>query len=248
MGWSYRKSFGSGPFRVNFSKSGISYSVGVKGARVNVGPRGTFVHLSSHGISYRKKIGTAPVSSRQQANLPRAFEPGHHIASAAVEQLTDSDSKAFIDELTQKSGQTSYVGLFGTFPLILFLSILAFTTFSTKTRVAQPQTDSALVYVTSDIGANVRAKADPKSPIVKTALGGQAFLPADSTNSKWLNLRIISIVVCPNPPCASLRGYRRPSGAGQSLRSMHPDRWMDRFYIWFRWLIKFDKRRFERNG
>lgn|GEM_PF-1905766 len=26
MGWSYRKSFGSGPFRINFSKSGISYS------------------------------------------------------------------------------------------------------------------------------------------------------------------------------------------------------------------------------
>jgi hypothetical protein len=44
MSWSYRKSFGSGLFRVNFSKSGVSYSVGVKGARVNIGPKGTYVN------------------------------------------------------------------------------------------------------------------------------------------------------------------------------------------------------------
>ncbi|MDB5122433.1 MAG: hypothetical protein JWP94_562 [Mucilaginibacter sp.] len=56
MGWSYRKSFGSGPFQINFSQSGISYSVGVKGARVNVGPQGTYVNLSSHGVGYRRKI------------------------------------------------------------------------------------------------------------------------------------------------------------------------------------------------
>jgi len=107
-------------------------SISQKAALVNVGPGETFVHLSSHGISYRKKIDGAPVSPVQPENLPGAFEPGHHIASAAVEHLTDSDSKSFINELTQKSGQTSYVGLFGTFPLILFLSILAFTTFNTN--------------------------------------------------------------------------------------------------------------------
>ena len=34
MGFSYRKSVKMGPFRVTASKSGISYSAGVKGVRV----------------------------------------------------------------------------------------------------------------------------------------------------------------------------------------------------------------------
>jgi hypothetical protein len=77
MGWSYRKSFGSGPFRVNFSKRGISYSVGVKGARMNFGPRGTYVNLSSHGIKYRRKLqGTGqahqPYAQPDMQTLPVA--------------------------------------------------------------------------------------------------------------------------------------------------------------------------------
>ena len=34
MGFRYRKSFKAGPFRATVSKSDISYSAGVKGARV----------------------------------------------------------------------------------------------------------------------------------------------------------------------------------------------------------------------
>ena len=34
MGWRYRKSLNLGPFRLNFSKSGIGYSVGGKYFRV----------------------------------------------------------------------------------------------------------------------------------------------------------------------------------------------------------------------
>ena len=38
MGWQYHKSLVYSNFRINFSKSGISYSVGVKGARKSGGP------------------------------------------------------------------------------------------------------------------------------------------------------------------------------------------------------------------
>jgi hypothetical protein len=124
MGWSYRKSFGSGPFRVNFSKRGISYSVGMKGARVNVGPRGTYVSLSSHGISYRRKIGEVPHQStpvpQPTFNQVLYHEP-HNIASADVTQLTDTDSKDFVSELTNKSAQIVYTKWFGIFPLVLSL-------------------------------------------------------------------------------------------------------------------------------
>jgi hypothetical protein len=40
MGWSYRKSFRLGPFRVNLSRSGVGYSLGGRGFRVGVDSRG----------------------------------------------------------------------------------------------------------------------------------------------------------------------------------------------------------------
>lgn len=41
MGWRYRKSVKAGPFRLNFSKSGIGYSVGSKHYRVTKTAKGT---------------------------------------------------------------------------------------------------------------------------------------------------------------------------------------------------------------
>jgi Protein of unknown function (DUF4236) len=40
MGWSFRRSKSLGLFRLNFSKSGIGYSFGVKGARIGVNSKG----------------------------------------------------------------------------------------------------------------------------------------------------------------------------------------------------------------
>lgn len=40
MGWSFRRSITLGPFRINFSKSGISYSFGAAGYRTGVNARG----------------------------------------------------------------------------------------------------------------------------------------------------------------------------------------------------------------
>jgi hypothetical protein len=40
MGWSFRRSKKFGLFRLNFSKSGIGYSIGVKSARIGVNAKG----------------------------------------------------------------------------------------------------------------------------------------------------------------------------------------------------------------
>lgn len=56
MGFGFRKSFGSGPFRFTVSPSGVSSSFGVRGARITSGPRGTFVTVSSNGVYYRHRI------------------------------------------------------------------------------------------------------------------------------------------------------------------------------------------------
>ena len=79
MGWRFRRSIKAGPFRINFSKSGVGASAGVKGFRVGVGPRGTRVTSSvpGTGISYVKE------TAWNQANLTST--PKHAAkASAAV--------------------------------------------------------------------------------------------------------------------------------------------------------------------
>lgn len=193
MGWSYRKSFGSGPFRINFSKSGISYSVGVKGARINIGPRGTYVNLSSHGISYRQKISgpgvvPPPAIPGNQVMHPAIYEPVHNIASAAIEQLTDTGSKDFVDELSEKAAKISYTNWLGIFPFVVFLLVLMFTSFSSRMVISQPTVDSSLVKVTSYEGVNIRKAASARSEIIKAAVYGQTFMLADSGDSKWLKV------------------------------------------------------------
>src|SRR6185312_1084941 len=56
MGFSFRKSIGFGPFRVNLSKSGIGLSTGVKGARISTGPSGTKVYGGWGPLRYQKQV------------------------------------------------------------------------------------------------------------------------------------------------------------------------------------------------
>jgi len=67
MGLYLRKSFRAGPVRFNLSKSGIGISGGVKGARISVGPRGTYVHCGRHGLYYRKHLSSAQARSQLTA-------------------------------------------------------------------------------------------------------------------------------------------------------------------------------------
>jgi hypothetical protein len=59
VGWSYRKSFRAGPFRVNVSKSGIGYSAGGRGFRTGVrasGRRYTSMSVPGTGVRYTKTV------------------------------------------------------------------------------------------------------------------------------------------------------------------------------------------------
>lgn len=63
VGFSFRKSKKLGPFRVTLSKSGISASVGVKGARITSGPRGTHLTAGAGGVTYRTRLDQKQASS-----------------------------------------------------------------------------------------------------------------------------------------------------------------------------------------
>ncbi|MBC9913887.1 DUF4236 domain-containing protein [Chitinophaga varians] len=189
MGWSFRKSISAGPFRMNFSKSGVSYSVGGKGARINTGPRGTYVNLSAYGISYRQKV-SAPVSPLS----PPSFEtsPGerhNNITSAAVEELTDTDSQSFITELNQKCAKVSYAKG-AKLPLLLLLAVLLFSSWGKRDRIIQPATDTTFVRVVAVNGANIRKEPNVKSRILETATYDQKYILLDTSNRQWLKVGV----------------------------------------------------------
>jgi hypothetical protein len=254
MGWSYRKSFGSGPFRINLSKGGISYSVGVKGARVNFGSRGTYVNLSSHGISYRQKISGGPSSQRpaEPQMLPAvSYEQVHTIASADIAQLTDTDSKAFVNELTEIAGKASYMGWFGALPLIVFLLIMGFTTFSTRKVLLQPATDSIFAKITFYPGVNIRKAASAKSPILKAAVMDEKLQLLDSTNSKWLKVGFKDSIGFIARRFATMNHVHQEQIDSEELYLSNPYAPYELaggilfFIILIRWLKKLDKSRFE---
>jgi hypothetical protein len=48
MGWSFRKSFNFGPFRMTLGKTGVSYSVGARGFRTGINAKGrplSLIHI-----------------------------------------------------------------------------------------------------------------------------------------------------------------------------------------------------------
>lgn len=70
MGFRFRKSIKSGPFRLNFSKSGIGYSVGAKGFRYTKKAGGgarTTASIPGTGISHVKESGRKSGSPSRQA-------------------------------------------------------------------------------------------------------------------------------------------------------------------------------------
>src|SRR5258708_8088860 len=99
MGWYFRKSLNlGGGVRLNFSKSGVGVSGGVKGFRVSTGPRGTYVNIGGGGIYYREKIGgpygQSPSSHPSNSSSTQPFIPFHQAPNSP---LSTPDPFALLD-------------------------------------------------------------------------------------------------------------------------------------------------------
>lgn len=111
MGFYLRKSISFGPLRVNFSKSGVGLSAGVKGFRVGTGPRGGYVHMGRGGLYYRQSLGerrtrstlgsvessAQPKPSRQE--IAQDALTFHEIESAETSALTDASSQDIVETI-----------------------------------------------------------------------------------------------------------------------------------------------------
>ncbi|MGX1196127.1 hypothetical protein ACSSVQ_000111 [Parvibaculum sp. MBR-TMA-1.3b-4.2] len=118
-----RKSVRAGPFRFNFSKSGVGVSVGVKGLRVGTGPRGHYVHAGRNGFYYRasaRRAGSSPASSKTESQIDRkhmVFDVEGvemtEIDSGDVLAMRDESFDELLDEINAKRDQFSMAVLLG---------------------------------------------------------------------------------------------------------------------------------------
>ena len=105
MGWYLRKSFGFGPLRVNVSKSGIGYSLGVRGARIGANSRGTYIRMGRGGIYYQKYLQTnSVVPPSQPVPIQPQRGPEGELAvvvqTASASSLQDSSATEMLQEIT----------------------------------------------------------------------------------------------------------------------------------------------------
>lgn len=123
MGWTWRRSTSLGPLRFNFSKSGVGMSVGVRGARISTGPRGTYVHVGAGGFRYSRRIdGPArvdrpaappPLPTSAPGRTVEVLEPAHLVDSSADELLEEIRRKEQRPRLVPLLAGASVIGLLG---------------------------------------------------------------------------------------------------------------------------------------
>ncbi len=81
MGWRFRRSLKLGPFKLNFSKSGIGYSAGVRGFRVGTDAKGrtyTAASIPGTGLYNRAYYGASKAIAQNTAPITDA--PPHPTA------------------------------------------------------------------------------------------------------------------------------------------------------------------------
>jgi hypothetical protein len=189
MSWYFRKSKSFGPFRINLSNSGFSYSLGVKGARISTGKRGTYVSLGTNGIYYRRKLSSPPTLPNQHPHLPsqeQQYSP-HTITSAPVEQLTDTDSEDFVNELNTKAQKKSLLNWVG-IPITVVVLVSCILYSSGIIRKVQNKAYSLRLLPSAE-NVNLRDQPSPKAKVIGKASPFDQYVYLDSVNG-WNRIKL----------------------------------------------------------
>lgn len=132
MSFYLRKSLRAGPFRYNFSKSGVGVSAGFTGFRIGTGPRGNYVHMGRHGLYYRatlpgsnKPSQPSRKSSRHPLNIQVSSVEMQDIESVDVLQLQDSSSADLLAEMNNKHKKFQIWPIAVVFSAIVIIVLLA---------------------------------------------------------------------------------------------------------------------------
>lgn len=123
MGFYLRKGFNFGPVRLNLSRSGLGASFGVKGARIGVGPKGSYIHMGRGGLYYRQNLSLGPRSQYDPRAVPTPqpiapTEDLQQIASKAAVTMADSSATELLQELNRVKKRTAL------FPIVSISGVL----------------------------------------------------------------------------------------------------------------------------
>ncbi|NMC12528.1 MAG: DUF4236 domain-containing protein [Chloroflexi bacterium] len=128
MSFYIRKSIKVGPLRLNFSKSGIGVSAGVKGARVATGPRGMYIHLGRNGIYYRQKIDGSVVDTQPTTpkNSKASFDSSF-VETTSIDNLIESTNKDTLAQINSRIQQPAFALTIGILSTVLAGIIVLFS-------------------------------------------------------------------------------------------------------------------------
>lgn len=128
MPFYFRKSVSAGPFRFNFSKSGMGVSVGVRGLRVGTGPRGHYIRAGVGGFQYRASLNNSGASwegkpkSTQHEKPVEYFDSGVtmvEIESGNVLDMADEKFSDLLKEMNSKNRKPRKSRMFLIFFLVM---------------------------------------------------------------------------------------------------------------------------------
>jgi hypothetical protein len=131
MSFFLRKALRMGPVRFNLSKSGVGVSVGVKGARIGINPKGrAYVHAGRGGFYFRETLSPPPSQRRDGPTQPSPRVPStetttdgpvQQIESGTSWSLTDDGQAHLVAELTRvhkRSSTVLFVAVVGAMALV----------------------------------------------------------------------------------------------------------------------------------
>ncbi|AZI26671.1 DUF4236 domain-containing protein [Pedobacter sp. G11] len=224
MGLFFRKSVSFGGLRINFSNSEVSYSAGVRGARISKGRKGTYVTMGAHGIYYRQRIGK-PVN-RNPLTVPVSQPDMHTITSGDIDQLTDVDSRVFIDELSEKAAKLSLTTWLGIWPMIIFVIVLLVYSIDSKEVIVNAGGLRKVAVIHSEVGLNIRSLPDAGSTVLKTASDAEQFTLLDESDKKWLKIGFNDSVGYVSKKLARVDSVEDPREVRDQLYLTNP------YYFW----------------
>ena len=198
MGFSFRRSSSFGPLRFNFSKSGVGASVGVKGARVTLTPKGrTYITVGAGGFSYRQNLNAGHHSSpaRPQLQPVQAVPVSDEIKTADVEELRESSKSELVEDLNRRAAMFNpAIVLFIAAGLAGLTGIFNLTSSFSATLPALPEntsySDSARQTNTTDEYALLVARYGEPST-VQVAQAGSTPVRNATWDSARLTVRLV---------------------------------------------------------
>ena len=144
MSFYLRKGFNFGPLRLNLSRSGLGASFGVKGARIGIGPKGSYIHMGRGGLYYRQSL--TPGKSHYAPSTPTPQPAPLHTAgnteaikSSPAAAVTDSSATELLKELNRvkkRPDRFPIVIILGAAAIILLLALQTATWIVTLTAIA----------------------------------------------------------------------------------------------------------------